>query len=157
MSLKLFTQGHTTDSQTFQFKVWPYFASGSPGSPPAESGRDFTLRPTDIDKLLNPTTTSRHGKRSTSSRRQRLDNNKESKRNSEIIVGFRVACCFKLKAAFGFAAKRHKTLKIRIGANEGMCLWAFTQRDHSVEKVARPHPGPLPPGEGIARDGSSDV
>src|SRR5438309_11853048 len=108
MSLKLFTQGHTTDSQTFQFKVWPYFASGSPGSPPAESGRDFTLRPTDIDKLLNPTTTSRHGKRSTSSRRQPLENDKGSRRNSEIIGGFRLACCVKLKAAVGFAVERQK-------------------------------------------------
>src|SRR3989442_569359 len=77
MSLKLFTRGHPTDSQTFQFKVWLYFASGRPGWRPAESGRDFTLRPMDIDTLLSPRTTSRRGKRSTSFRRHPPANERE--------------------------------------------------------------------------------
>src|SRR6266487_6350726 len=76
MSLKLFTRGHAPDSQTFQFKVWLYFASGRPGWRPVESGRDFTLRPMDIDTLSSPMTTSRHGKRSTSFRRRRPARNK---------------------------------------------------------------------------------
>src|SRR5438876_12440536 len=77
MSLKWFTRGHTPDSQTFRFKVWLCFASGRPGWRPVVSLRDFTLRPIDIDTLLSPMTTSRHGKRSTSFRRQPPANERE--------------------------------------------------------------------------------
>ena len=55
--------------------------------------------------------------------------------------------CLILKAAFGFATKRHKTLKIRIGANEGMRLWAFTKRDLLSGKGGPPPPFPSPAGE----------
>src|SRR5881409_1405250 len=77
MSSKLFTRGHAPDSQTFRFKVWLCFASDRPGWRPAESGRDFTLRPMDIDTLSSPMTTSRHGKRSTSFRRHPPANERE--------------------------------------------------------------------------------